>query len=55
MNPEVLILAIILLPLLCMFGIIASRKHPNIREAVTLITASLVAILVVRLAIQFMD
>ena len=55
MNPEVLILAIILLPLFGMFGIIASRNHPNIREAVTLITASLVAILVVRLAVQFMD
>ncbi len=55
MNPEVLILAIILLPLFGMFGIIASSNHPNIREAVTLITAALVAILVVRLAIQFMD
>jgi multicomponent Na+:H+ antiporter subunit D len=55
MNPEVLILAIILLPLFGMFGIIVSRNHPNIREAVTLITASLVAILVVGLAIQFMD
>ncbi len=55
MNPEALILAIILLPLFGMFGIITSRNHPNIREAVTLITASLVAILVVSLAIQFMD
>ena len=55
MNPETLILAIILLPLVGMFGIIASRNHPNIREAITLITAALVAILVVRLAIQFMD
>jgi len=55
MNPETLILTIILLPLLGMFGIIASRNHPNIREAITLITASLVAILVVKLAIEFMD
>ena len=55
MNPETLILAIILLPLIGMFGIIASRNYPNIREAVTLITAALVAILVVKLAIQFMD
>jgi multicomponent Na+:H+ antiporter subunit D len=38
-----------------MFGIIASRNHPNIREAITLITSSLVAILVVKLAIEFMD
>ena len=55
MNPETLILAIILLPLLGTIGIVACRNHPDIREAVTLVTASLVAILVVMLAIEFMD
>ena len=55
MNPETLIIITLLLPLLGAIGIVASRHHPNLRESVTLITATLVAILVVMIAIQFMD
>lgn len=55
MNPETLIIIILLLPLLGAIGIVATRHHPNLRESVTLITATLVAILVVMIASQFMD
>lgn len=55
MNPETLIMSILLLPLLGAIGIVATRHNPNLRESVTLITASLVAILVVMIASQFMD
>ena len=55
MNPETLMIIILLLPLLGAIGIIATRHNPNLRESVTLITASLVAILVVMIASQFMD
>ena len=55
MNPETLIIIILLLPLLGAIGIVATRHNPNLRESVTLTTASLVAILVVMIASQFMD
>lgn len=55
MNPETLMITILLLPLFGAIGIVVSRRHPNIREGVTLITASLVAILVVIIASQFLS
>lgn len=55
MNAETLILSALLLPLLGTVGIIAARNRPNLREGVTLITASLVAILVVNIAIRFLN
>lgn len=55
MNPETLMITILLLPLLGVIGIVATRHHPNLRESITLITASLVAILVVMIAMQFLS
>ncbi len=55
MSAEALILIIILLPLLGVVGIIAARHHPNVREGVTLLTATLVAILVVIIANRFLN
>ena len=55
MNPEILMITILLLPLLGAIGIVATRHNPNLRESVTLITASLVAILVVLIAMQFLS
>ncbi|MEA1889568.1 MAG: proton-conducting transporter membrane subunit [Pseudomonadota bacterium] len=55
MSAEALILIIILLPLLAVVGIIAARHHPDVREGVTLVTASLVAILVVIIANRFLN
>ena len=55
MNPETLILATLLLPLIGAIAIYATRHNPNLRESVTLLTASLVAILVVTIASQFLD
>ena len=49
-----LLLATLLLPLVGAVGIIATGRNPNIREAVTLVTASLVAVLVVIIASRFM-
>ncbi len=54
MSAEVLILVTLCLPLFGALGIIATRRYPNLREAVTLVTASLVAILVIILAYRFM-
>ncbi len=54
MSAEALILAAILLPLLGAAGIIVARHHPNVREGVTLVTAALMAILVVVIAHRFM-
>ncbi len=50
MSPTTLISLILLLPLLGAVGILVVRRFPNIREAVTLITASIVAVLVVMTA-----
>ena len=55
MSAETLILITMLLPLLGTVGIIAARRNPDVREGVTLVTASLVAILVVIIAKRFLD
>ncbi len=55
MSGEILILATLLLPLIGAAGIIATGKSPNIREGVTLATASLMAILVTTIACRFLD
>ena len=55
MSAETLLLITILLPLMGAVGIIAVRHHPDVREGVTLVTASLVAILVMIIANRFLD
>ena len=55
MSAEALILITMLLPLLCAAGIIAARHYPDVREGVTLVTASLVAILMVIIANRFLN
>lgn len=55
MSAETLLLALLLLPLIAAAGIIITRNNPNLREAVTLVSSALVAILVVMLAARFMD
>ena len=55
MNPETMILSTLLLPLVGAIGIYVTRHIPNLRESVTLLTASLVAILVLTIASQFLD
>jgi len=55
MSAEALFVMIISAPLLGAIGIIAARRHPDLREAVTLVTASLVAVLVVITAYRFLD
>ena len=55
MSAETLLLATLLLPLLGAAGIIMTRHSPNVREGVTLLTATLIAVLVVMIAARFMD
>jgi len=55
MSAATLMLITLLLPLLGAVGMVAVRHHPNLREAVTLITASMVAILVVHIASRFLN
>ena len=55
MNPETLIMATLLLPLIGAVGIIITRNNPNLREGVTLVTASLLTVLVVIIANQFLN
>jgi len=55
MSAEMLILVTILLPLFGAAGIIAAHRYPNIREGVTLVTASVIALLVVIIANRFMS
>jgi multicomponent Na+:H+ antiporter subunit D len=55
MSAETLLLTILLLPLVGAAGIIIARHHPDVREAVTLLTSALIAVLVVMLATRFMD
>ena len=55
MSPEALMLSAILLPLLAAIGIVAARNNPNLREGVTLATASLMAILVIVITHRFMQ
>ena len=55
MSPETLLLATLLLPLLAAIGIVATRKDPNLREGVTLVTGTLVAGLVLTTANRFFN
>jgi len=55
MSAEMLLLTTLLLPLVGAAGIIIARRIPDVREGVTLVTASLIAILVVVIAARFMD
>lgn len=55
MSAEMLILLTLLLPLLGAVGILATHNKPNVREGVTLITASLIAILVIVIANRFLS
>jgi multicomponent Na+:H+ antiporter subunit D len=55
MSASTLMLITMFLPLLGAVGIIAARRNPNVREGVTLVTASLVAILVVIIANRFLN
>lgn len=55
MNAETLLLATLLLPLAGAAGIIITRHTPDVREGVTLLTSTLIAVLVVMIAARFMD
>lgn len=55
MSASTLLVVTLLLPLLGAAGIIAARRYPNVREGVTLVTASLVAMLVVVIANRFLQ
>jgi multicomponent Na+:H+ antiporter subunit D len=55
MNAETLLLTILLLPLAGAAGILITRRSPNVREGVTLLTSGLIAVLVVTMASRFMD
>ncbi len=55
MSAETLLLATLLLPLVGAIGIIATGRNADIREGVTLVTASLIAVFVVMIASRFMD
>jgi multicomponent Na+:H+ antiporter subunit D len=55
MTAHTLLLTLLLLPLAGAAGIILTRRYPNVREGVTLLTASIVAVLVVMMAIRFLD
>ena len=54
MSADTLLLTILLLPLVGAAGIITTRRSPNVREGVTLVTAGIIALLVVTMAIRFM-
>lgn len=53
MSPSTLLLVTLLLPLIGAVGIVATRRNPNVREGVTLLTGALVAVLVLILAHRF--
>jgi multicomponent Na+:H+ antiporter subunit D len=55
MSATTLLLLTLLLPLLGAVGIIAARRNPNVREGVTLVTAALIAIIVVIIANRFLN
>ncbi|MGB5440375.1 MAG: proton-conducting transporter membrane subunit, partial [Gammaproteobacteria bacterium] len=55
MSAETLLLTTLLLPLVGAAGIIVTRHTPDVREGVTLLTSSLIAIFVVMIAARFMD
>ena len=54
MSATVLLALMILLPLLGAIGIILTRHNPDVREAVTLVTSGLIAVLVVVIATLFL-
>ena len=54
MTATTLLLLVLVLPLLGALGIVAARRYPDVREGVTLLTASLVAVLVVIIAYRFL-
>ncbi len=54
MSAETLLLITLLLPLVGAVGIIATGRNADIREGVTLVTASLIAVFVVMIASRFM-
>ena len=54
MSAAVLLSLMILLPLIGAIGIVITRRNPNVREAVTLLTSGLIAALVVVIAILFL-
>lgn len=55
MSAEILLLTTLLLPLVGAAGIIIARHTPDIREGITLLTSTLIAILVLMIAARFMD
>ncbi len=55
MSAETLLLTILLVPLVGAAGIIITRHNANVREGVTLLSSTLIAILVVMLAVRFFD
>lgn len=55
MSTTTLLLLPLLLPLLGTVGIVTTRRTPNLREGVTLVTALAVAVLVVIITNQFLD
>ena len=54
MSAESLLLTVLLLPLAGAIGIVLTRRTPNLREGVTLVTAAIIAVLVVWIAARFM-
>lgn len=55
MSAAMLMLLSMVLPLLGAIGVVITGSRPNIREAVTLITASVTAVLVIMVASRFLD
>ena len=55
MSAEMLMLMAMLLPLLGAVGIVVTRHTPNVREVVTLVSAALVAVLVIHIANRFLQ
>ena len=54
MSAEMLMMLALLLPLLGGIGVMATGKYPNLREGVTLVTASVTALLVIIIANRFL-
>jgi len=55
MSAEVLLSITLLLPLLGAIGIVITRRSPDVREGVTLVTSTLIAVLVLVIATRFME
>ena len=54
MSTTTLMLLVLLLPLMGAVGIFATRRNPNVREGVTLLIATVIAVLVIILANRFL-